>query len=103
MQELLPLLKRSVVTTAGKNFPALAWGKEPKKGQDWIGESVEVGLQQEDWRLYQSAQFVSLFTIREDWAEISSDSSEKDWHPGKWLRMENIIFHITKIKIKKFL
>jgi hypothetical protein len=62
--------------------------------QDYIQGSIHWELHHELWRLYQSGQFVHMFSLREDWLR---PSGRMDVEPGKALGTVLTLFTLTEM------
>lgn len=99
-RKLENIINSSVVTISGYSFPSIILNTPYQKGQDWVGQTVEYDVVLEDWRLYQSGLFITIFAIREDWYDRSFAIKKSDlinYPPNSSLMIERVIYHLTQI------
>ena len=66
---LRSILERTVVRLRGWDLPHFDRQDTDRRGNNWIGAETEWTFVREAWRFYQSAQFVYLRGVSEDWIE----------------------------------
>lgn len=95
LSEAERIFRDSHVELRGWDYP-----HNPKDGvrrySDYIEGTVDWDSYHELWRVYQSAQFVHLFAMREDWWAESAfgDSKVK---PGEVLSLTSTLYTVTEI------
>lgn len=96
LAELEESARSCVVQIRGWDYPH--W---PRLGTRRMGEFIEGSVDWEDhkelWRLYRTAQFVHLFSMREDWLRDNQGIRRIDVEPGKVLSYDSTIFSFTEI------
>jgi hypothetical protein len=83
---LFPLVERLSVRFRGWDYPHIDQRNRPHIDQDWVGQDFAWAHYREIWRLYQSAKFLHLFGLSEDWR----DASELWPAPPGWEAGQNL-------------
>jgi hypothetical protein len=104
LSECWNLVESCRVSLRGWDYPHVARDNRAN-GADWIASWSEFRGHQEYWRLYQSGQFVHLFTFTEDAyrdeAEKRAKSSirwmPEDFSPSGYLSVFSTLYSITEI------
>ena len=95
----------------GRNYPYLSHRLEERgQGSNWVESWTDFMWHQEYWRLYQSGQFLHLFTIYEssnvEWHEElrrMTKSHLGQWHSLDWdnvpgfIHITNFLYTVTEI------
>ena len=111
LQRCIELVERNCVRLRGWDYPHLSHRHEERAyGNDWIASWSSFMGHCEYWRLYQSAQFIHVFSVREatepDWREkLQAETASHlrqlrdiDWSsvPG-FLSLINFTYCVTEI------
>lgn len=98
LSSLYPLLEKISVQLRGWDFPHLDAHVSPSIDKDWIEQGSEWRQYLEQWRFYQSGQFVDFIGMEEDWLDQFQDwPLPKDWKPCSYLGVENAVFQFSEI------
>jgi hypothetical protein len=89
-------LRRAHVQLRGWDYPHIDERQgEIGRHKDFVQGTANFGAHHEVWRLYQSAQFVHLFTMMEDWLEVYG--GKYDVKPGEILEVNATLWMLTEM------
>ncbi len=78
LSECTRLVEKNAVRLRGWDYPHLGRDDERSYGNNWIASWASFGGHLEYWRLYQSSQFVHLFSVREATRQEWRDELQRD-------------------------
>src|SRR6266571_4616409 len=98
LRELEAITRDSIVQLRGWDYPHFP-REGVTRGNDFIEGATEAAFisHLEVWRLYQSGQFIHLFSMREDWVEGTPLPGLGNVKPGELLSLESTLYTITEI------
>lgn len=89
-RDCLRLVEKNAVRFRGWDYPHLSHRpEEQSRGNSWVGSWASFSGHNEYWRLYQSAQFIHLFSVRE--------STQPAWRQQLQSEMEAHLSHYPDI------
>lgn len=96
------LVETSRVSLRG-SYPHLSY-EHRQYGNDWVASWDEYGSRREYWRLYQSGQFLHLFSFRDDYDREKAETKAKsdapalsNYSPSGYLDATSALWTITEI------
>jgi hypothetical protein len=96
LAELERAIERAHVELRGWDYPHVP--RQIDRHADFIEGTVNFERHQEVWRLYQSAQFVHLFAMTEDWMnDPRAGWSSGPIQPGKLLEVTSTLWTFTEM------
>ena len=97
MRQLREAIQRAHVSVRGWSFPPVGVGDQPTTGENWVGDQVDWEHNRELWRICQSAQFMFLGGLSEDWRDRSQwRPAGQSWEPGAILPIMDTVFSLTE-------
>jgi hypothetical protein len=113
LEKCFQIIEQTKLSLRGWDYPHLSGRpNERGRGSNWVASWSDFGCRNEYWRLYQSGQFIHLFSIEEatnpDWRkELQAMSKshlgwgslkEQDWSavPG-FISIRNFLYTVTEI------
>lgn len=96
--QLFPLVEKNRVKLRGWDFPHIDYKAPVLKGPDWIGQEIEWQYMKDEWRFFQSGQFVQIMGIPLDWRDalyLWQDTPE--WKAGTLVGIGDTIGTLTEI------
>src|SRR6266705_1094268 len=98
LRKLEAITRDSIVQLRGWDYPHFP-REGVTRGNDFIEGATEAAFisHLEVWRLYQSGQFIHLFSMREDWVEGTPLPGLGNVKPGELLSLESTLYTITEI------
>jgi hypothetical protein len=92
------LLERCVVQIRGWDFPHIDPHARVNMDLDHIWQEFDWEDKKGIWRLHQSGQFVYVFSISEDWRDVSHWwPAGKDWKPLEQLGVGDTVYTFAEI------
>src|SRR6266571_644849 len=97
LRELEAITRDSIVQLRGWDYPHFP-REGVTRGNDFIEGATEAAFisHLEVWRLYQSGQFIHLFSMREDWVEGTPLPGLGNVKPGELLSWESPLYPTKK-------
>src|SRR6266516_1867616 len=98
LRDLEAIARDAVVQLRGWDYPHFP-RDGVTRGNDFIEAATEAAFisHLEVWRLYQSGQFIHVFSMREDWVEGTPMPGLGNVKPGTLLSYESTLYTITEI------
>ncbi|HEX9215906.1 MAG TPA: hypothetical protein VF864_02915 [Gemmatimonadales bacterium] len=98
LRDLEAIARDAVVQLRGWDYPHFP-RDGVTRGNDFIEAATEAAFisHLEVWRLYQSGQFIHVFSMREDWVEGTPLPGLGNVKPGELLSLESTLYTITEI------
>ena len=96
LSSLEQAIRRAHVQLRGWDYPHVNPNRDFSRHKDFIQGLVSWGTHHEVWRLYQSAQFVHVFAMMEDWlAEYTNQYA--NLKPGEILEVTSTLWTFTEM------
>jgi hypothetical protein len=109
LAECYQIIERTKVSLRGWDYPHLSHREEETgTGPNWVASWSEFGGHREYWRLYQSGQFLHLFSMREalephwrrelenSW-QAAHDSTAERPQPRGFISLVNLLWTVTEV------
>jgi hypothetical protein len=95
ISDLVDAVASARVDLRGWPYPYFDQSEPPTILTDHIQQVVSWGTHHELWRFYQSAQFIHLFAMREDWWDPKA--GEPNLKSGSTLSLQGTLFTLTEV------
>ena len=98
LAEVEQVVRDSIVSIRGWNFPHWNNREEPQRGLDWAGQDFEWNHYLELWRMFKSGLFIHVAGLPEDWRDQSGLwPANADWTPGQTLAVGGTLYRLLEI------
>ncbi len=87
-------VEKASVSLRGWSYPMIPRRDGPTYGNDYVEGATDWGASKELWRLYQSAQFIHLDSLKEDW---DPRFANRRIEPGAVLDVINTVYTVTEL------
>jgi hypothetical protein len=101
LADCIRIVEEANVTLRGWDYPHISRRNEYERNLDYCALSTDWSYFKEHWRMYQSAQFIHLRGLREDWYDEANNAQpgySEIPSPGECLNViSSLIYNLTEV------